>query len=102
MKPTPSPNCVRCGKPHGRPLRWIFESCDACEAERDQEMIDASAGLMTASCPRCDLLFSVESPPTLTDAEREAVEAADAYMSAAGCRNTNVQKTLRGLLERLS
>ena len=37
----------------------------------------------------------------ITDAEREAVEAADAYMSAAGCHNTNVQKTLRGLLERL-
>jgi hypothetical protein len=39
--------------------------------------------------------------PTFTDEEREAVEAADAYMSAVGCRNTNVQKTLRGLLERL-
>ena len=39
--------------------------------------------------------------PTLTDSEREAIEAADAYMSAAGCHNTNVQATLRGLLERL-
>ena len=37
----------------------------------------------------------------LTAEEREAVEAAVAYMSAAGCHNTNVQKTLRGLLERL-
>ena len=37
----------------------------------------------------------------LTAEEREAIEAADAYMSAAGCHNTNVQKTLRGLLERL-
>ena len=37
----------------------------------------------------------------LTDEEREAIETADAYMSAAGCHNTNVQKTLRGLLERL-
>jgi hypothetical protein len=37
----------------------------------------------------------------ITDEEREAVEAAEAYMAAAGCRNTNVQKTLRGLLERL-
>lgn len=36
----------------------------------------------------------------LTDEEREAVEAAEAYMSAAGCRNTNVQSTLRNLLER--
>lgn len=38
----------------------------------------------------------------LTDAERDAVGTADAYMSAGGCHNTNVQKTLRGLLERLS
>ena len=38
---------------------------------------------------------------TLTDEERAAIETADAYMSAAGCHNTNVQKTLRGLLERL-
>ena len=37
----------------------------------------------------------------LTDEERAAIETADAYMSAAGCHNTNVQKTLRGLLERL-
>ena len=36
----------------------------------------------------------------ITDEEREAIETADAYMSAAGCRNTNVQDTLRGLLER--
>jgi NMD protein affecting ribosome stability and mRNA decay len=97
MKPTPSPNCVRCGKPHGRPLRWIFESCDACEAERDQEMIDASAGLMTASCPRCDLLFSVESPPTLTDEEREAIAgAADLLIGS------KPGATLRKLLERLN
>ena len=37
----------------------------------------------------------------ITDEEREAIETTDAYMSAAGCHNTNVQKTLRGLLERL-
>ena len=97
MKPTPSPNCVRCGKPHGRPLRWIFESCDACEAERDQEMIDASAGLMTASCPRCDLLFSVESQPTLTDEEREAVETAVRWLEPY----PQVASTLRKLLERI-
>lgn len=99
MKPTPSPNCVHCGKPHGRPLRWIFESCDACDAKGDQEMIDASSGLMTASCPRCDLLFSVESPPTLTDEEREAVEvAAAAYADDHGERFAEV---LRNLLARL-
>ena len=104
MKPTPSPNCVRCGKPHGRPLRWIFESCDACDAERDQEMTDASAGLTTASCPRCDLLFSVESPPTLTDAEREAVELF-ASLNWTSIRWSAVEKhadTLRKLLERLN
>jgi hypothetical protein len=44
---------------------------------------------------------TVTMDATLTDAEREAVAAAEAYMSAAGCRNTNVQKTLRGLLKRL-
>ena len=94
MKPTPSPNCVHCGKLHGRPLRWIFESCDACDAERNQEMIDASERLVTASCPRCDLLFSVDARPTLTDAEREAVEAA----IIGGCEMAD---TLRNLLERL-
>lgn len=95
MKPTPSPNCVHCDKPHGRPLRWIFESCDACDAKRDQEMIDASAGLLTASCPRCDLLFSVEPQPALTNAEREAV--------AFGIACVTIDKhaaTLRKLLER--
>jgi hypothetical protein len=98
MKPTPSPNCVHCRKPHGRPLRWIFESCDACDAERDQEMIDASAGLRTASCPRCDLLFSVETQPTLTDSEREAVE----WFACYGVdRPMGHSTTLRGLLERL-
>ena len=44
---------------------------------------------------------AVTMDATLTDAEREAIEAADAYMSAAGCHDTNVQRTLRGLLERL-
>lgn len=38
----------------------------------------------------------------LTDEEREAVEVADAYIHQTGCRNTSVQKTLRGLLERIS
>ncbi len=96
MKPAPSPNCVHCNKPHGKPLRWIFESCDACDAKRDQEMIDASSGLLTASCPRCDLLFSVEPQPALTDAEREAVEA-----SMHGDNDATVIATLRNLLERL-
>jgi hypothetical protein len=40
--------------------------------------------------------------PTLTDEEREVVEIAAAYMSATGCRNTNVQATLHSLLARLS
>jgi hypothetical protein len=37
----------------------------------------------------------------LTDAEREAIEVASAYMGKLGNRNTSVQETLRGLLERL-
>jgi hypothetical protein len=57
-------------------------------------MIDASERLVTASCPRCDLLFSVDARPTLTDAEREAVEAA----IIGGCEMAD---TLRNLLERL-
>ena len=97
MKPTPSPNCVHCGKSHGRPLRWIFESCDACDAERNQEMIDASERLFTASCPRCDLLFSVDARPTLTDAEREASEWC-IFQQATPQR---VAVTLRKLFERL-
>ena len=102
MKPTPSPNCVHCGKPHGRPLRWIFESCDACDAERDQEMIDASAGLRTASCPRCDLLFSVETQPTLTDEEREAIYRAEARLRTAYVPDDETAATLRKLLARLA
>lgn len=49
----------------------------------------------------CDGNVTVTLDATLTNAERDAVATADAYMSAAGCHNTNVQKTLRGLLERL-
>ena len=37
---------------------------------------------------------------TLTDAEREAVEVVVAYLDRRGVRNTAVQETLRGLLER--
>jgi hypothetical protein len=60
-------------------------------------MIDASAGLRTASCPRCDLLFSVETQPTLTDAEREAVETAVRWLEPY----PQVADKLRELLERL-
>lgn len=99
MKPTPSPDCCYCGKPHGRALRWIFESCDACDSKRDK---DASAGLVTASCPRCDLLFSVDAPPTLTDSEREAVERVSvAYELLPTEGAKQVAATLRGLLDRL-
>ena len=68
-------------------------------------MIDASAGLMTASCPRCDLLFSVESPPTLTDEEREAIEDAIKALSESldlmNGEDSRATATLRNLLERL-
>lgn len=58
-----------------------------------------------ATCLVRKLLAEAERMRTerfrLTAEEREAIETADAYMSAAGCRNTNAQDTLRGLLERL-
>jgi hypothetical protein len=38
--------------------------------------------------------------PALTDAERDAIEVAVAYMERSGVRNTVVQQTLRGLLVR--
>lgn len=114
MKPTPSPDCMHCGKPHGKPLRWIFASCDACDAKSDQQMSDVSDGLITASCPRCDLLFSVDMKTTLTDAEREAVEIAENLAKSAANQHRSegapvyaghfgrVAATLRKLLERLS
>jgi hypothetical protein len=40
------------------------------------------------------------TPFTLTDEEREAVEVVVAYLDRRGVRNTAVQETLRGLLER--
>ena len=101
MKAAPSLNCVHCDKPHGKPLRWIFESCDACDAKTDQEMIDASACLTTASCPRCDLLFSVEPQPALTDAEREAVEQSIDAANGMILAEPWAIDTLRNLLERL-
>lgn len=45
---------------------------------------------------------TVTMDATLTAEEREAVAFADAYIHQTGCRNTSVQKTLRGLLERTS
>lgn len=47
-------------------------------------------------------LVPLHAGPTLTAAEIEAVAFADAYIHQTGCRNTSVQKTLRGLLERTS
>ena len=99
MKPTPSPDCMHCGQPHGRPLRWIFESCDACDAKRDREMVAASEGLVTASCPRCDLQFSVDARPTLTDMERECLKWAEEI--AGNCEEFDRVEVLRGLLARL-
>jgi hypothetical protein len=37
----------------------------------------------------------------LTDDEKEAIEITIDYLNRTGCRNTQVQTTLRGLLERL-
>lgn len=100
-----SPNCCYCEKPHGKSFPLIFQSCDACQDARDKRATDASNGLMTVSCPRCDLQFSADATHSLTDEEREAIRtAADAYAvraSADGRESVNAA-TLRGLLERLS
>ena len=79
------------------PQDWAFlndEIASLREAIRRLAEQDATLSV-------CDGNVTVTMDATLTDEEREAVEAADAYMSAAGCRNTNVQSTLRKLLERL-
>jgi hypothetical protein len=66
--------------------------------DRSQPIRPADDTLTTHTTPNEG---SVQNGCTLTAEEREAIETADAYMSAAGCHNTNMQKTLRGLLERL-
>jgi hypothetical protein len=64
-------------------------------------MIEASSVLDTASCPQCDLLFSVAARPTLTDEEREAIaEAANSYADGCNERCVTIAVTLRNLLER--
>jgi hypothetical protein len=51
---------------------------------------------------RIEFLEKAMDDMRLTAAEIEAVAFADAYIHQTGCRNTSVQKTLRGLLERTS
>jgi len=99
-----SPNCCYCEKPHGKSSPLVFQSCDACQDERDRREIAASNGLVSVSCPRCDLMFSADATPKLTDAEREAIRtAAEAYAvrGAADGRESVNAATLRGLLERM-
>ena len=100
MKTEPSKDCIYCGKPHEKTQPKHFEACAECEETHNQRMIEASSGLDTASCPRCDLLFSVAARPTLTDEERDAIDyfgwqpwPKDAAQKAAA--------TLRKLLERM-
>jgi hypothetical protein len=79
-----------------------YEMADAMLRNRERTNHDAVPEARAAEPESSVPPGSVAAPantPTLTDAEREAIETADAYMSAAGCHNTNVQKTLRGLLE---
>jgi hypothetical protein len=68
-----SPNCCYCEKPHGKSSPLVFQSCDACQDERDKRATDASNGLMSVSCPRCDLQFSADATHSLTDAERDDI-----------------------------
>lgn len=105
MKTTPSSDCIYCGRPHGKMQPMYYQACEACESDRDQRMVDASTGLVTASCPRCDLLFSVEARPTLTAEEREAIEDAAGICEEHaeeydGAVSSPIAATLRNLLER--
>jgi len=97
MKTGPSKDCIYCGKPHGKIHPRHFEACAECEETHNQRMIEASSGLDTASCPRCDLQFSVAARPTLTDEERDALE----FAVETGRVATHDAATLRSLLERL-
>jgi len=97
-----SPNCCYCEKPHGKSFPLIFQACDACQDERDKRAADASNGLVSVSCPRCDLMFSADVTPRLTDAEREAVEWASKKMRLLGdAYDPERAAILRGLLERV-
>ena len=88
--------------------------CHAVDAESAQDLMDEAAneierlqnGLSAACetvCPHvrgtvtqhCSLNF------TLTDEEREAIEAAIAYLQPVGNYDSRVQTTLRSLLTRL-
>ena len=98
-----SPNCCYCEKPHGKSFPLVFQSCDACQDERDKREIAASNGLVSVSCPRCDLMFSADVTPTLTDAEREAIYRASQYLSQNDVFEGMAEDAavLRGLLERI-
>jgi NMD protein affecting ribosome stability and mRNA decay len=100
MKTGPSKDCIYCGKPHEKTHPRHFEACAECEETHNQRMIEASSGLDTASCPRCDLLFSVAARPTLTDEEREALSLAYSRLTADS-KYDKVTETLRNLLERI-
>ena len=97
-----SPNCCYCEKPHGKSFPLIFQSCDACQDARDKRATDASNGLITVSCPRCDLQFSADATHSLTDEEREAIKWA-AVVSDGLCQMGAMSRarTLLGILERL-
>ena len=95
-----SPNCCYCEKPHGKSFPLIFQSCDACQDARDKRATDASNGLMSVSCPRCDLQFSADATHSLTDAEREALEWLTAGESPFAEEESRL-RVLRGLSERL-
>ena len=96
-----SPNCCYCEKPHGKSSPLVFQSCDACQDERDKREIAASNGLVSVSCPRCDLMFSADATLNLTDAERSLLEMLADHPVTHEIMPNEVA-TLRGLLERLS
>jgi hypothetical protein len=89
-------NRIVCDKKNA-PAAWLAVAADGSESSAVymlKEQADAAArewGWFVVPLYRS---------PTLTDEEREVVEIAAAYMSATGCRNTNVQATLHSLLDR--
>jgi len=97
-----SQNCCYCETPHGKSFPLIFQSCDACQDARDKRATDASNGLISVSCPRCDLQFSADATHSLTDEEREAIKWA-AVVSEGLCQMgaMNRARVLLGILERL-
>lgn len=97
-------NEIPIGSAGSQPVAWAVTPTGKDE-EIDCEFVypsAATAGDVALGCDGVVLPLFRPPPPanTLTDEEREAVEVVVAYLDRRGVRNTAVQETLRGLLER--